>query len=108
MDHFDWIAFAGFVLLTVSSLALEGIVVAAAFAGFLLSLASWRLYDGRPWEALAWLILVGSTLTIIFEPGGVVFVAGFFGPMFVGVGLLFASRLEWLPDIWTVDERATE
>ncbi len=104
MDHFDWIAFAGFVLLTVGSLALEGIVVAAAFAGFLLSLASWRLYDGRPWEAIAWLTLVGSALTIVFGLGGAAFVVGFFGPMFVGVGLLFASRLEWLPDIWTVSE----
>ncbi|AHF98794.1 hypothetical protein HALLA_07895 [Halostagnicola larsenii XH-48] len=104
MDHFDWIAVVGFVLLTASSLAIDGIVVAAAFGGFLLSLASWRLYDGRPWEALGWLFLVGSALTLVTEPGGAVFVAGFFGSMAAGVGLLFASRLEWLPDVWTLEE----
>lgn len=108
MDYFDWIAVVGFVLLTVSSLAVDGIVVAAAFGGFLLSLASRRLYDGRPWEALGWLFFVGSALTLVVEPGGAVFVAGFFGPMAAGVSLLFASRLEWLPDVWTVDDRIAD
>ncbi|SFS69422.1 hypothetical protein [Halostagnicola kamekurae] len=108
MDHFDWIAVGGFALLTASSLAIDAIIVAAAFGGFLLSLASRRLYDGRPWEALGWLFLVGSALTLVVEPGGVAFVAGFFGPMAVGVGLLFAGRLEWLPNVWTVDDRMPE
>ncbi len=55
---FDWIdgmAVVGALALAAAAFTLEGIVVAAAFGGFALSLAVWRLYGGRPWEALGWL-----------------------------------------------------
>lgn len=104
MDYFDWIAFLGFLLLAGAASLYEAPLVGAGFAGFCLSLCCWRLYTGDPWEALAWLAFVGTAVTVVLEPGGAVFLLGFFGPMLFGVAVLFASRLEWLSDVWTVDE----
>ncbi len=108
MDRFDGVAFAGCMLLVAASTVVEGIVVAAAFGGFLLSLSMWRLYDGRPWEALGWLAWVGTAIALVVNPGGVAFLIWFFGSMLVGLGLLFGSRLELLPAIWHADDVSTQ
>ncbi|TYL40337.1 hypothetical protein CV102_01810 [Natronococcus pandeyae] len=108
MDRLDVIAFVGFLGLVAASAVVDGIVVAAALAGFLLSLATWRLYDGRPWEALAWLAWVGTAVVLVIDPGGVVFPLAFFGFMLLGIGLLFGSRLDLLPDVWVVDRDSGE
>ncbi|ELY59039.1 hypothetical protein [Natronolimnohabitans innermongolicus] len=112
LDRIDAAAIVGFVALIAASTVLEGVLVAAALGGFALSLASWRLYGGRPWEALAWLAWVGAAVSIVVVPGGAPFVVAFFGCLLGGLGLLLAARLEWLPSIWDatepaeVDERA--
>lgn len=102
LDRFDAVAVAGFGVLIAASVVLEGAIVAAAIGGFALSLSSWRLYDGRPWEALAWLAWVGPALAVIVVPGGTPFFVVFFGCLFLGLGLLLASRFAWLPDVWSV------
>ncbi|QFU82867.1 hypothetical protein [Natronorubrum aibiense] len=103
MDRFDIVAFTGFVGLVAASTVLEGIVVAAALGGFALSLSSWRLHAGRPWEALAWLAWVGAAVALVVSPSGSAFLLAFFGCLLVGVGLFFGSRLGLLPDIWLAD-----
>ncbi len=100
MDRIDAVAITGFVALVAASAVVEGIAVAAALGGFALSLSSWRLYDGRPWEAIAWLAWVGAAVVLVINPGGAAFLIAFFGCLVVGVGLLFGSRLELLPAIW--------
>ncbi|SEH12561.1 hypothetical protein SAMN04487967_0863 [Natronorubrum sediminis] len=100
LDRFDVVAIVGFVGLVGASAVLEGVLVAAALGGFALSLSSWRLYDGRPWEALAWIAWVGAAVSIVVVPSGGAFLVAFFGCLLVGIGLLFGARLEWLPDIW--------
>ena len=110
LDRIDAVAIVGFAALIAASAALEGVVVAAALGGFALSLSSWRLYGGRPWEALAWLAWVGAAVSIVVVPGGTAFLAAFFGCLVAGLGLLLAARLEWLPDVWSVsrsDENGT-
>ncbi|SDJ97656.1 hypothetical protein [Natronorubrum texcoconense] len=100
MDRIDGVAIVGFAAIIAASTALEGIVVAAALGGFALSLSSWRLYGGRPWEALAWLSWVGAAVVLVIVPGGGAFVVAFFGSLLLGVGLLLADRLDLLPSIW--------
>ncbi|WP_049890272.1 hypothetical protein [Natronorubrum sulfidifaciens] len=103
MDRFDLVSTLGFVVLIASSVVLEGVVVAAALGGFALSLSSWRLYAGHPWEALAWLVWVGAAVVLVIAPGGAVFLIAFFGCLLTGLGLLFGSRLGLLPAIWDGD-----
>ncbi|MXV60851.1 hypothetical protein GS429_01940 [Natronorubrum sp. JWXQ-INN-674] len=105
LDRFDMVAVVGFGVLVAASTVLEGVLVAAALGGFALSLSMWRLYDGRPWETLAWLTWVGAAVALVIFPGGGTFLVAFFGCLLLGLGLLFASRLELLPDIWRVTER---
>lgn len=100
LDRIDAVAIVGFAGIAAVSPRLEGILLAAAVGGFALSLSSWRLYGGRPWEALAWLSWVGAAVALVALPGGAASAVGFFGLLLAGLGLLFASRLEWLPDIW--------
>ncbi|SIR95950.1 hypothetical protein [Natronorubrum thiooxidans] len=100
MDRFDIVAFTGFVGLVAASTVLEGIVVAAALGGFALSLSSWRLHAGRPWEAVAWLAWVGAAVVLVISPGETAFLLAFFGCLLVGLGLFFGSRLAVLPAVW--------
>jgi hypothetical protein len=102
MDRLDVIAVVGALGLIGASAVVDRLVVAAAFGGFLLSLATWRLYGGHPWEALAWLSWVGGAVVVVLDPGGAAFVVAFFGFMLAGLGLLLGSRLGLLPDVWTV------
>ncbi|WP_019991648.1 hypothetical protein [Natronorubrum tibetense] len=110
MDRIDGVAVVGFAAIVAASAALEGVVVAAALGGFALSLSSWRLYGGRPWEALAWLAWVGAAVALVIAPGGGAFVVTFFGPLLLGLGLLLADRLDLLPAIWhgTAPEERTD
>ncbi len=103
MDQFDYTVVAGFGLLLVVSVVAETALAGAAFGGFLLSLSVWRLYDGRPWEAIAWLIWVGAAVALVLTPAGVAFLVLFFGSLLCGTAVLFASRFNLLPNIWTVD-----
>ncbi|OVE84516.1 hypothetical protein [Natronolimnobius baerhuensis] len=103
---FDWIdgmAVVGALALAAAAFTLEGIVVAAAFGGFALSLAVWRLYGGRPWEALGWLAWVGAAGTLVLDIGGGAFLTLFLGFGLVGVFLLIGGRFGYLRDVWSVD-----
>ncbi|RQG91484.1 hypothetical protein EA462_05845 [Natrarchaeobius halalkaliphilus] len=102
LDRIDGIAFVGFVLVGVAATVLDGALAAAALAGVLLSVASWRLYGGRPWEALGWLSWVGAAVTLVIDPGGLTFLVAFGGFGLVGICLLVGDRLGFLPDVWTV------
>ena len=104
LDRIDAVSIAGFLALAAASAsaALEGIVVAALVGGFALSLSTWRLYGGRPWEALAWLAWVGAAVAVVIAPGTMAIVA-FLTLLVVGLGLLFGARLELLPPLWGGD-----
>ncbi|WP_306056656.1 hypothetical protein [Natronococcus wangiae] len=108
MDRLDVVALVGLLGLVAASTVADGVVVAAALGGFLLSLATWRLYDGRPWEALAWLAWVGTAVALVIDPGGALFPVAFFGFMLCGIGLLFGSRLGLLPDVWVAGRDSRE
>ncbi|ADB59703.1 hypothetical protein Htur_0807 [Haloterrigena turkmenica DSM 5511] len=106
LDRIDAVSIVGFLALAaVSAAALEGVVVAAVGGGFALSLSTWRLYGGRPWEALAWLAWVGAAVAVVIAPGTTGFVA-FLALVVVGLGLLFGGRLGLLPAIWDRDGAA--
>ena len=104
MDRFDVTAFVGFLGLIGLSFVLEPEFVGAAFGGFLLSLSVWRLYEGHPWEAIAWLAWVGAAIALMISPSGAVFLVAFIGSLLIGLALLFASRFDLLPDIWHADD----
>ncbi|QRV16230.1 hypothetical protein JMJ58_04875 [Haloterrigena salifodinae] len=105
LDRIDVMTIIGFPVLAAASVsaALEGIVVAALVGGFALSLSTWRLYGGRPWEALAW---VGAAVAVVITPGTLGIVA-FLVLLLVGLGLLFGGRLGLLPTIWNRDGTVT-
>lgn len=103
MDRIDAIAIVGIALLVLSPTALEPLLVAAAFGGFLLSLSVWRLYGGRPWEALGWLAWVVAAVAVIVDLGGMatlVAVVVFGG---LGIMALLGGRFGVLVDVWSVD-----
>ncbi|WP_436347478.1 hypothetical protein [Natronorubrum sp. FCH18a] len=108
LDRQDGIAVVGFAAIVGLSLVAEPAPLSAALGGFLLSIAVWRLYDGKPWEALAWLAWVGAAVAPVLATGRIAFAVLFLGPLLVGVGLLFASRLELLPAIWNADREAVD
>lgn len=108
LDRFDAVTIAGFGALIAASSILEPTAMAAALGGFALSLSMWRLYDGKPWEALAWLAWVGAAVALVLAPGGFAFAVLFLGLLLTGMGLLFASRLELLPAIWDADRGAVD
>ncbi|MWV40875.1 hypothetical protein [Natrialba sp. INN-245] len=103
MDTIDTVTIVGFAALGIATTIIDGTVAAAAFGGFALSLSCWRVYGGRPWEGIAWLLWVLAALVIVLVPAGTAFLVLFFGCLLGGVFLLFGSRLEQLPDIWSVD-----
>ncbi|ARS89430.1 hypothetical protein [Natrarchaeobaculum aegyptiacum] len=103
MDRIDTVAIVGISLLALSTTALEPLLVTAAFGGFLLSLSVWRLYGGRPWEALGWLAWVVAAVAVILDLGGMatlVAVVVFGG---LGVIALLGGRFGILVDVWSVD-----
>ena len=104
LDRIDAVTIVGFLTLAAASAsaALEGVAVAALVGGFALSLSTWRLYGGRPWEALAWLSWVGAAVAVVIAPGTPGIVA-FLALLLVGLGLLFGRRLGLLPSIWGGD-----
>ncbi|MFC6717389.1 hypothetical protein ACFQGT_05135 [Natrialbaceae archaeon GCM10025810] len=105
LDGLDIVTVVGICGLVLASSVsdLEGVVLAAALGGFLLSLATWRLYGGRPWEAIAWVVWSGAAAAIVVVPDGPLFLAAFFGPLLLGLALLIAGRTGLLPDIWRAD-----
>lgn len=107
IDRIDGVAFVGFALLVVASLTLDRIAIAAAFGGFALSLSVWRLYGGRPWEALGWLAWVGAAVALVVELDILSFLVVFGGFGLIGACLLVGSRLELFPAIWRVDSTET-
>ncbi|MFP8889100.1 hypothetical protein ACLI4U_04950 [Natrialbaceae archaeon A-CW2] len=106
-DRFDLTALVGFLGLIGLSFVVETPALGAGFGGFLLSLAVWRLYDGKPWEALAWLAWVGAAVALAI-PAGSVSTVLFISSLIVGLALLFASRRELLPAIWFADSGGTD
>ncbi|NKE34480.1 hypothetical protein GWG54_01355 [Natronococcus sp. JC468] len=108
MDRLDGVALVGVLGLAASSAVLEGAVVAALLGGFLLSLSTWRLRGGRPWEALAWLAWVVTAVAAVLPLGGAPFAVVFFGSMLVGLALLLGSRAGQLPDVWTTGSDSGE
>ncbi|MEY7851447.1 hypothetical protein AB7C87_19860 [Natrarchaeobius sp. A-rgal3] len=106
IDRIDVAAFVGFAALAVAATTLEGTVVAAAAGGLLLSVSIWRLYGGRPWEAIGWLAWVGAAVTLVVDLAGVTFLVAFGGFVLVGGALLVGSRLGVLIDVWSVDGSA--
>lgn len=104
LDRIDAASVVGFALLAAVALVLEQrLVVAAAFAGFLLSLSVWRLYGGRPWEALGWLAWTGAAVTPAVGLTGAAFFTAVLGFGLVGVVLLIGGRFGYLRDVWSVD-----
>ncbi|QSW97981.1 hypothetical protein [Haloterrigena alkaliphila] len=106
LDRIDAVSIVGFLALVAASTVLEGVVVATVIGGFALSLSTWRLHGGRPWEALAWLAWVGAAVAVVIVPGtpGVV---AFLALLVVGLGLLFGARAGRLPTIWNRDRGST-
>ncbi|MFC4544261.1 hypothetical protein ACFO5R_20235 [Halosolutus amylolyticus] len=102
-DRHDGVAVVGFATIVALSRAVDPAPLSAALAGFLLSVAVWRLYDGKPWEALAWLAWVGAAVAPVLPSGDRAYGVLFLGPLLVGLGLLFGSRFDLLPAIWDVD-----
>ncbi|WP_049922836.1 hypothetical protein [Halopiger djelfimassiliensis] len=107
MDRVDGVALVAICGLLVISLVLENALGAAMLGGFLLSLSVWRLYDGRPWEALGWIAWVGATVVLIVGTGGPATAVAFAGFTVAGIGMLFGSRFGLFPDAWTVDRDGT-
>lgn len=105
-DRFDLTALSGFLGLIGLSFVVETPALGAGFGGFLLSLAVWRLYDGKPWEALAWLAWVGAAVALAIQAGSISTVL-FISSLLVGLGLLFASRRDLLPEIWFAESDST-
>ncbi|AFZ74181.1 hypothetical protein [Natronobacterium gregoryi] len=105
MDRLDVVAALGCVVLVGATwqLPLETGVLAAAFAGFLLSLSVWRLYGGRPWEALGWFVWVWTAVTVVLELPTATFVVAFVGTGVLGTMLLLGGRYGVLLDVWTVE-----
>lgn len=103
MDRIDAVAIVGISLLALSTTALEPLLVGAAFGGFLLSLSVWRLYGGRPWEALGWLAWVVAAVTVLLDLGGMATLVAIvvFGGL--GVMALLGGRFGILADVWSVD-----
>ena len=104
LDRIDGVAIVGIVALAASTAALETVVVAAALGGFMLSLSVWRLYGGRPWEALGWLAWVLAAVAAVVGSGGPVFLTAFVGLGRLGVLLLLGGRFDILVDVWSVDD----
>ncbi|WP_246999063.1 hypothetical protein [Halosolutus gelatinilyticus] len=108
LDRQDGVAIVGFAAIVALSLLAEPTVLSAALGGFLLSITVRRLYEGRPWEALAWLAWVGAAIGLVFAPDGPAFAATVLAPLAIGSGLLFASRFELLPPIWDADREPAD
>ncbi|SFB72600.1 hypothetical protein SAMN05444422_101507 [Halobiforma haloterrestris] len=105
MDRLDGVAVAGSLVLAAAAtaLSLEPVLVAAAFGGFLLSLSLWRLYGGRPWEALGWFVWVWTAAVVVLELPTATFAVAFVGTGVLGAMLLLGGRYDVLADVWTTD-----
>lgn len=106
MDPFDWVAVCGFgaVVVLTAVADLEALFLSALLAGFVLSLAVWRVYAGLVWEALGWLVWVGAAVALgLGVEGEPSLQLLFVGSIVVGLVLLLGGRLELLPDVWTAD-----
>ncbi|MCW8173042.1 hypothetical protein D8S78_16685 [Natrialba swarupiae] len=102
IDGIDVAAFVGFAALAVASTTLEG-GRRGGCGRALASISIWRLYGGRPWEAIGWLAWVGAAVTIVLDLAGLTFLVTFGGFVLVGGALLAGSRLGVLVDVWSVD-----
>ncbi|GEM_PF-1494427 len=106
-DRIDVVAVCGLLGFAIGSqlVTLEAFVLAAGLGGFTLSLAVWRLYDGRVWEAFGWLAWVGAAVVIAFGPAGQPgLILAFLSAVIIGIGFLVGGRSGRLPDVWTVTE----
>ena len=108
MDWIDAVAVVGIVVLAASATALETIVVAAALGGFMLSLSVWRLYGGRPWEALGWFAWVGAAAMVVLGPVNPPVLVAFVIAAVVGAMALLGGRFGILVDVWSVEDRRTQ
>ncbi|WP_326544637.1 hypothetical protein [Halopiger goleimassiliensis] len=104
LDRIDAVAMVGVGGLLSTATALETAVVAAALGGFLFSVAAWRLYGGRPWEAAGWLCWVGAAVSAGLgadTPAVLVAVVGF---VVLGIVLLLGGRTGVLVDVWSIEQ----
>ena len=107
LDGIDAVAVVGTLALVASTTVLETAVVGAALGGFLFSVAAWRLYDGRPWEAFGWLCWVGAAVSAVLGSGGATFLVAVIGFVVLGIVLLLGGRSGILVDVWSVDGGAS-
>lgn len=104
MDRIDAVSLVGLAGVAVAATALDPIALAATLGGFVLSFSLWRLWGGRPWEALGWLAWLVAAVVLVVAPGGdpaalgavVVAIA-------VGLGLLVGGRIGLFPSVGRVD-----
>ena len=106
MDPFDWVAVVGFggVIVLTAVADPEPVLLSALLGGFVLSLAVWRFYEGLVWEALGWLVWVGSAVAVgLGVEGDGRLQLLFTTSIFLGLLLLLGGRLGFLPNVWTAD-----
>ena len=101
MDRLDGVVLVGTLVLVGSVARLDGLLVATLFAGFLVSVAVWRVYGGRPWEALGWMALAAGAITVVFDVAGPVLWVALGGFLVLGVALIVGERAGALPPIWS-------
>lgn len=103
MDRVDWVATIGFggVVASAWLFDLEALLLAAILGGFVLSISTWRLYDGRVWEALGWLAWLVAAVALAFGLESSLSFVVFFGSILVGLCLQYGDRFGLLPEIWT-------
>lgn len=108
MDRVDLVAVFGFASVVAAAVTgrydLEPALLATLLAGFALSCAVWRIYDGRVWEALGWLAWVGGavSLTVGLE-GRPVVMTVFLGSLVLGLVLQCCGRFGLVPEPGLVD-----
>lgn len=102
MDRIDAVALVGLGGVAAASRVLDPIGLAAVLGGFVLSLSVWRLWGGRPWEALGWLAWLVAAVALVVG-GDPVALFAVVVALVVGVGLLAGGRLGLFPTVGGVD-----
>ncbi|WP_254862426.1 hypothetical protein [Halovivax gelatinilyticus] len=100
LDRLDLIAIASIFGIVGLSTQVPRPFTAAMLGGLCCSLATWRLYGGRPWEATAWLVWTVAAIGLIVFPPGAASTVGILALIVTGTGLLLADRLSVLPAVW--------
>ena len=97
LDRLDVVTLASIMVLVGLSPQVTRPVLAAVLGGLFCSLSIWRLYGGRPWEALAWLVWTGAAIALVVLPHGPIAIVGVLALIVLGTGLLVVGRLSMVP-----------